>query len=288
MSTRVALLVVLVGVTATRVASATPPCGGTHGDSGSSGGSSSGGDSSDGDGGGNTGHSESPAGPSRACLEASEVLGYSRCAYFGDWEASRWPALTLGFGLSLRHRPLDDVTLAGEAQHDDDNHPFLVRGEELGEGLRTYNVTLHVGAQMWRWGTWALEGGLGGGATPGPTLRAGALSQTPTTSVGAYGVLVLGARMPVAARGRVLLRAELATGGSLVSMGYRSRLGACEADTAVTFTRVIVEARLGVEVFTGPWTSFVATVSSDVIAPGQVSLGLQYRFHARAFDALFE
>jgi hypothetical protein len=237
---------------------------------------------------GNAGDGGSSTEPSRACQEASEVLGYSRCAYFGAWEATRWPALTLGFGLSVRHRPLGDVTLAGEARHDDDNHPFMVRGEELGEGLRTYNFTLHVGGRMWRWGTWALEGGFGGGATPGPTLREGAMRETPTESVGAYGVAVLGVRVPIAARGRVLLRAELASGGSLVSLGYRSSLGACESDTAVTFSRLIVEARVSVEVFTGPWTSLVATVSSDVMAPGQVSLGVQYRLHARAFDALFE
>lgn len=245
-----------------------------------------GGGSSGGGGGGGSSSSDSPGSSSTpACVDTTLIVGRAECHRFGQgWNIAWLPRMQLGLGLSTRTFPIDDMRFEGTAAHDTGDIAYAVVGGEM-ESDRAGAVTLdlRVTGAVGHHGYVGVEGNVGAGFTDHQRILGPEGNELePGPGLYASGGVVGGLALPF---GDNRVRAEAMVGRRLLMLSMTSYHGDCVDTQTVHDGAWLVEPRVAVERFVGPWTTVGVSFGSNLLERGDVSAGVYVQGHLRAYDA---
>ncbi len=235
-------------------------------------------------GGGSSGGGSSSSSRNVGCTDDTDITGFEECTRFGrEWDAV-WPAIRLELGPSFRRLTLDGVTFGGTSYHDGNPHRFVLNPSDLEDstvvtGGFNFRATIALG----RYFLTGVEVDASFGGTPQGEVHLGDRSLIADDVSAITGGVVLGVALPV---GPLRFRGEIMGGGQGVGVTATSILGDCVSETHDLVGRWALEARIGVELFIGPWFSVDVWGGADVLNAGSLSGGLRLNVHARSYDAV--
>jgi hypothetical protein len=82
------------------------------------------------------------------------------------------------------------------------------------------------------------------------------------------------------------VRGEMMVGMRLSVMDVVTRLGDCISESTSKDLSLMLEPRVSVERWLAPWASVGVRVGSDLMQERDLSIGVAFTAHSRAFDAL--
>ncbi|MEC7522390.1 MAG: hypothetical protein VYE22_21060 [Myxococcota bacterium] len=218
------------------------------------------------------------------CVETSDVVGLQRCRRFGrGWDVTGVPALRLSLAGNARRARVGHLSFRGQAEHHNETHALGDAGRDLHDAdLLTGGLTARLDLTIFDYLSVGGEVSFAGASVSGAPRTDGALVHTPTSVSFLGGGLVLGAGIPVDV---FTIRPELFLGGRAVLLSSETRVGDCVESTLSDTAEWVVEPRIAVEWFVGPWTGLSVFVGTNVLVPGEVNAGVQLSLHARSYDA---
>lgn len=220
-----------------------------------------------------------------ACREVSDVLGHQRCRRFGGgWNVRGVPAFRLSLAGNARRLRVGHLSFRGDAEHWNETYVVGDAGRDLHDAdLLAGGLTARLDLTIFDYVSVGAELSFASAQVGGDPRRDGDLVHTPGSITALGGGLVLGAGIPIDV---FTLRPEVYLGGRGVFLDSETRVGDCVSRTVAGTSEWVVEPRLALEWFTGPWMGVSAYVGTNVLNPGELNVGLQLSLHLRSYDGV--
>jgi len=223
-----------------------------------------------------------------SCAENSDVVGERVCSRYGDrWASERLFRIVLGAGLWTGH--VSPMSRNWNGTFGKENPiKFSLPGRSLGmAAIDDVGFDFRIHGYASRYAYLGFDWALAFGAVR-PTFdqaphgieigNAPALNYIHAKFGG-----VVGTRIPI---GPISARLESVIGLELASISANARRWGQSEWTRGSFTSVnlLLEPRVGVDVWTSPWTTVTAWGGINMVYPSERSIGVSFALHGRAFD----
>jgi len=223
----------------------------------------------------------------KSCVEKSDVVGDRVCSRYGArWASEHMFRIVLGAGFWTGHTTPTSRSWSGSFGKDG---PIKLKLPGRALGVSTiddvgFDLRMHGYAS--RYVYLGIDTALAFGAIrtnteqqPNLELAHAAGLNFVHAKIGA----VVGTRIPL---GPVTARLEGVIGLELASINAKARRPGTSdwIDGSFTSANVLLEPRVGLDVWTSPWTTVTAWGGVNMVYPSERSIGVSFALHGRAFD----